>query len=123
MLGRDKTRVVLVVEKRQSQLLDAWAQEFEWSKSKTGAMAMRIGMVQLGWAYEILHKRWDHATTREKSEAIHWLEVAGLIPYDLYEKLDDEISLDDKRKEWNEALKRQRELVSELPKKSRKSHG
>jgi hypothetical protein len=123
MLGSNKTRVVLVVDKYQSHSLDAWAHQFGWSKSKTGAMALRIGIAQLAWAYEILHKRWDRATAQEKSEALHWLQVAEVIPYELYEKLDDEIDLTEQRKAWREAAKSQERLVSGDAKRKDKANG
>jgi len=105
MLSKDKTRVVLVVEKTKAIYLASLANLFGWSKSKTGAIAMNIGMAKLAWAYNIVNKRWNDASQRDKSEAIHWLEVAGHLPPGIFENLEKEIDIEAERKKWRDAGK------------------
>jgi len=113
MLPKDKTRIVLVVEKAKARYLDSLASLFGWSKSKTGAVALNIGMARLAWSYEIVHKRWKTASEGARSEALHWLYVAGLLPDAMFDEMEKELDVDAERKKWRAASETLGKLADE----------
>ena len=86
-------------------MLSNLASTFEWTVSKTGEAALRIGMARLAWSWEIFHKRWERASEREKSEAIHWLNTVGLIPDGMFDQLEKEMGIEVEQRKWRAAAK------------------